>query len=118
MNSKTTRAGKRANHSVIVGSGNVFADLGLPDAEQRLAKAKLASEIASIIEESAMTQTEAGKILAVDQPKVSMLMRGQLKDFSIERLLHFLIRLGRDVEIGISRPRSGRGTFRVLAKAG
>ncbi|HUB23922.1 MAG TPA: helix-turn-helix transcriptional regulator [Tepidisphaeraceae bacterium] len=109
---------KKSKASVFVGSGNVFADLGLSNPEQRLAKAKLASEIVSIIDGSGMTQTEAGKVLAIDQPKVSMLMRGQLKDFSIERLLQFLVRLGRDVEIGIRLPRHGQAGFRVMAKAG
>ena len=118
MNTKTAKPRKRNSSHVFVGSGNVFADLGLPEPEQRLAKAELAGEIASIIEKSGMTQTEAGRVLAIDQPKVSMLMRGQLKDFSIERLFHFLIRLGRDVEIGISRARHGHAALRVLAKAG
>jgi predicted XRE-type DNA-binding protein len=117
MNSKA-KSKKRNDDSVFVGSRNVFADLGLPDADQRLAKARLASEIADIIDHSGLTQTQAAKRLGIDQPKVSMLMRGQLKDFSIERLFHFLNCLGRDIEIAIRRSHRRHAGLRVLAKAG
>ncbi len=84
-------------------SGNVFADLGLPHADQLLAKADLAIEISSVIEERNLTQAEAAEIIGVDQPKVSALVRGRLDGFSMERLYRFLNALGRDVEI-IVRP--------------
>jgi predicted XRE-type DNA-binding protein len=83
--------------TVTRGSGNVFADLGLPDSEERTAKAQLAREIAILIE--TMPQTEAATILGIDRTKVSALLRGKLKDFSTERLFAFLTRLGEDVEI-------------------
>ena len=75
-------------------SGNVFADLGLPDADHLLAKADLAIEISSIIEDRGLTQAEAAEIMGVDQPKVSALVRGRLDGFSMERLYRFLIALG------------------------
>ena len=88
-------------------SGNVFADLGLPRAEEALAKAEFARKISAIIQERRLTQAEAARILGVDQPKISALKRGRLSGFSLERMLRFLILLGRDVEIVVKpRPRS------------
>jgi predicted XRE-type DNA-binding protein len=82
-------------------SGNVFADLGLPDAGTRLAKAELAPDYREI-EERELTQREAAEILGIDQPKVSAITRGRLKEFSLDRLLTFVSRLGLDVEIVVS----------------
>lgn len=89
-------------------SGNVFADLGLPDAEELLTKAKLAHEIARIIERRGLSQAAAAKLLGVDQPKVSALMRGRLAGFSTDRLLRFLVSLDCDVKITIRRRRARR----------
>jgi predicted XRE-type DNA-binding protein len=86
---------------VIKSSGNVFADLGLPNPEDALAKAKLASAICRVIEKRGLTQIEAAKILGLDQPKISALVRGKLSGFSIERLLRFLNDLGQEVAIVI-----------------
>jgi predicted XRE-type DNA-binding protein len=91
-----------------ISSGNVFADLGLPDAPELQAKADLAYEITRTIDQHGLTQVEAAEILWVDQPKVSALVRGRLDGFSMERLYRFLNALGKDVEIVI-RPTSGRG---------
>jgi len=85
------------------GSGNVFADLELPNPEERLAKAGLASAIQDVIEMRGLTQAEAGKIMGIDQPKVSKIIRGRLGEFSTERLLNYLIHLGIDVDIVIHR---------------
>lgn len=84
--------------------GNVFADLGLPDAEEYMAKTKLALRIVEIIRDRKLSQTRAAQILGVDQPKISALIHGKLDGFSVERLFRFLIALGRDVEILI-RPK-------------
>jgi predicted XRE-type DNA-binding protein len=99
------------------GSGNIFADIGLPNPEERLAKADLAIRITEAIRARRLTQTRAARILEIDQPKISRLLRGQLSGFSTERLMHFLTLLGRDVEIVIKRtPRSRRqGHVRVVA---
>jgi predicted XRE-type DNA-binding protein len=91
-----------ANTSVVAGSGNVFEDLGLPDAQDRLAKAKLAQKITAIMRDRQLTQSAAAEILLVDQPKVSALTSGRLSGFSFERLIHFLTLLGQDVEIAVS----------------
>jgi predicted XRE-type DNA-binding protein len=97
-------------------TGNVFADLGLPDEEEALAKAEIASRICDIIAQRRLTQSKAAAILGIDQPKVSALMRGRLDGFSSERLFRFLNALGRDVEIVIKPKRRGtkRGSIRVL----
>jgi predicted XRE-type DNA-binding protein len=91
------------------GSGNVFADLGLADPEEALAKAELARAIGAAITERQLTQTQAATLLGIDQPKVSALMRGRLSGFSIDRLLRFLVALDRDVEI-IVKPHSSSGS--------
>src|SRR5262249_18420660 len=107
---------KKASLKIERGSGNVFADIGLSNPEERLAKAELAHEICQLIESAGLTQSQAAKRLGIDQPKVSMLMRGRLKDFSTERLMRFLVLLGRDVIIGICDPQDRRHpSMRVLA---
>lgn len=98
---------------VTPGSGNVFADLGLADAEEAMAKAKLALRIVEIIHERKLTQTKAAQILQIDQPKVSALIRGKLDGFSTERLFRFLNALGRDVEIFIRPQAQGSKQARV-----
>jgi predicted XRE-type DNA-binding protein len=97
-------------------SGNVFADLGLPAPEERLAKAKLAAEIARVIAARRLTQRAAAALMGVDQPKVSHLLHGRLAGFSTDRLLTWLTALGRDVDIIVRRPRRRRqGRLRVSA---
>jgi predicted XRE-type DNA-binding protein len=90
-----------ARGSVEESSGNVFADIGLRNPEELLAKAELVQRIADIIAERKLTQTRAAKVLGIDQPKVSALLRGKLDGFSTDRLFRFLNALGRDVEIVI-----------------
>ena len=86
---------------VQTSSGNVFADMKLPNSEELLVKAELANQISDIIANRELTQTEAANILGVDQPKVSALLRGKLSGFSVERLFRFLNALGSHVEIRI-----------------
>jgi len=94
---------------VTKSSDNIFADLGIPEADEALAKAEIASRICEIIEERRLSQTQAAELLGVDQPKVSALMRGRLEGFSSDRLFRFLTALDRDVEIVIKPKRKGRG---------
>ena len=89
-------------------SGNVFADLGLPQPEKYLAKAELARKINSIITKRGLRQVATAEILEIDQPKVSALSCGRLDDFSLERLIGFLDKLDRDVEIVVKKPHSRR----------
>jgi predicted XRE-type DNA-binding protein len=86
-----------------IGSGNVFADLGLPDAEELKAKSDMVIEIIQVIEDRGLKQAEAAEIMGIDQPKVSSLVNGKLSGFSMERLYRLLNALGRDVEI-VLRP--------------
>jgi predicted XRE-type DNA-binding protein len=88
--------------NVIASGGNVFADLMLPEAEDRLLKAQLALKIQQLIDQKEMTQAEIAPLLGLDQPKVSNLMRGRLVGFSVERLFGILNRLGHNVEVRIS----------------
>jgi predicted XRE-type DNA-binding protein len=98
-------------------SGNVFADLGFPDAEERLVKATLAIEIGRIIKQRRLTQQAAARFMGIDQPKVSHLLHGHLAGYSTERLIGFLTALGRDVEIVVRKPPRSRrqGRLRVVA---
>ena len=107
----------RAKIRMSRSSGNVFADLGLPRPEERLAKAGLAFEIERAIRKRGLTQEETGNILGIDQPKVSALRNGRLSGFSVERLIRFLNALDRDVEIVVrAKPRSRR-RGQLLVKA-
>jgi len=99
---------------IIKSSGNVFADLGLPGAEERLLKARLAVEIGRAIAGRKLTQAAAAELMGIDQPKVSHLLHGRLAGFSTERLLTWLIALGRDIDIIVRRPSRRRaGRLRV-----
>jgi predicted XRE-type DNA-binding protein len=95
------------------GSGNVFADLGLPDADELLAKAHLLSRIAQIIKGRHLTQNQAAEVLETTQPIVSNLMNGRISGFSLERLVRFLNALDRDVEIVVRRKTRGDAKARV-----
>ena len=103
---------------ITMGTHNVFADLGRPDADEAFAKVELAFEIHSLIEKRGLNQSAAAKILGTDRARVSNLMRGRLKEFSIERLFHFLTRLGQDIDVTIRPKRRSHGQVYVLAKAG
>ena len=89
------------------GSTNVYADLGMADAEEMLIKAQLATKIGDIIKRRKLTQVQAAQLLGITQPKLSGLLRGQFRGVSETKMLECLTRLGRDVEIIIkSAPRS------------
>jgi predicted XRE-type DNA-binding protein len=100
--------------SVAAGSGNVFADLGLPNADQELMKARLTLQIYRIIRERGLTQTEAGKILGISQPQVSALARNRSGHFSVGRLIDFLTALGHDVKITVTPARKQHGQMFVV----
>lgn len=102
----------KAEH--IRSSGNVFADLELPNADERMLKAQLAVQIRHFIEEKGWTQTEAAEAVGLDQPKVSNLLRGRLAGFSVDRLLSILNRLGHNVEVRISAEENDPEEARTL----
>lgn len=99
------------------GSGNVFADLGLSNPAERLAKAQLAHRICVLIEDSGLKQVEVAKVLGVDQPKVSALVRGRLEGFSLGRLMEFLVLLGEDVVIS-TRPKGRGKVAKIVVESG
>ena len=90
------------------GGGNVFKDLGLPNAEEHLIKAQLVYKIDAILKDRKLKQVEAGKLFGIPQPDVSKMLRGKFRQFSVERLLRFLVALNHDVEI-VVRPHRSQG---------
>jgi predicted XRE-type DNA-binding protein len=109
---------KRSNNDVAIPEsvGHVLTDLGLPNGREGTLKVEIASAVSATIREKDLTQAAAGKIIGVDQGKVSELLRGRLTGFSLGRLLVFLVRLGRDVDITISPPHENRdGSVRVTS---
>jgi predicted XRE-type DNA-binding protein len=112
-----TKAQKSRNRvaRVTKGSGNVFADLGLPNPEQELLKAQLTLQIYTILKDSGMTQVEIAKVLGVQQPQVSLLMRNRAGNFSVGRLMEFLTALRQDVEITVRPTRKEHGALSVVS---
>lgn len=101
----------------VVSCGNVFADLGLPNADEELAKAELAFAIRRRIEFLNLTQKAAAKRLGTDQAKVSRLVRGKIASFSLGRLLRFVNALEMDVQISV-RPTTDRQPGKTLVRTG
>jgi len=99
------------------GSGNIFADLDLPHAEQELLKARLTLQIYKLIKARGLTQAKSGAILGIKQPHVSALMRNRAGMFSVERLMEFLTELGQDVEITVRPTRKQHGKVSVVVAA-
>jgi predicted XRE-type DNA-binding protein len=114
MKAKAKRTHKRVAR-VTQGSGNVFADLGLPNPEQELLKAQLTLQIYTILKGSGMKQVEIAKILGVQQPQVSLLMRNRAGNFSVGRLMEFLTALRQDVEIIVRPARKEHGALSVIS---
>jgi predicted XRE-type DNA-binding protein len=108
------------NVKVEVGGANIFADLGLPDADTHFLKAQIVSEIYRLTNEQKLTQAEAGKRMGISQPEVSRMFKGNFREYSIERLMGFLVNFDRDVEI-VVKPhkkktgKAGRITFSLVA---
>ena len=96
---------KKAGYEV--GSGNVFADIGLPNADEHLIKAQLVYRIDGLMKARGLKQVEAARLFGVKQPDISKMLRGDFRQFSVERLLRFLVALGQDVEIVVT-PHRGR----------
>ena len=104
---------------VEAGSDNIFADLGLPDAETHFLKAQIVSEIFRLTKQRRLTQAQAGKRMGISQPEVSRMFKGNFREYSIDRLMEFLTRFDRDVEI-VVKPhgkvgRQGRIVFTAKA---
>ena len=98
---------------------NIFAELGLPDADSHFLKAQIVAELYRLTQESKMTQAKAGVRMGISQPEVSRLFKGNFREYSVERLIGFLTAFDQDVEI-VAKPRAkedgpGQITFRPVA---
>jgi len=102
------------NDSVIkYGTGNIFADLGFPDADTHLLKAQLVTRIQNILQDRKLTQVEAGRIMGISQPDISRMLRGQFRDLSVERIMRLLTRLGCDVDI-VVKPQGSQPPYAAI----
>lgn len=105
----------RTRGSLSRSSGNIFADLGRPDAESHLLKAEVVAEIYRLATERKLTQERVGKLLGISQPEVSRLFKGHFREYSVERLIGFLTAFDRDVEIVVKphrrTKRAGKTSF-------
>jgi predicted XRE-type DNA-binding protein len=99
--------------SYEMGSGNVFKDLGIPNAEEHLVKAQLVFKIDTIMKDRGLKQAASADLLGIKQPDVSKMLRGDFKQFSVERLLRFLVALNQDVEI-VVKPHQSRSDAAAL----
>jgi predicted XRE-type DNA-binding protein len=98
---------------VVTGSDNIFADLGIPNPDEALAKADLVREISKSITRRGLTQSQAGQLLGIGQPRVSELVRGRVGIFSLETLIEFVKSLGNDVQLTV-RPAQTIPAFSVV----
>lgn len=116
-NSKKAPTGKavgaHGEESITRGSGNVFADLGFENPEEELAKAKLVLALSEVIDGTHLTQAKVAKVLGVDQPTVSKILRGRTGGFTADRLLRFLNLLDQDVTISVSPKRDDQARVTV-----
>jgi len=117
MANRSASANNEAAETITRGTGNVFADLGYPDAEERQTKLRLAHAINDVISRRRLTQTAAAERLGVNQPKVSALANYKLDGFSVERLMTFLTALDQDVEIVIRKKPRSRAAGRITVVA-
>jgi predicted XRE-type DNA-binding protein len=109
---------RKSKLPVTPSSGNVFADMGLPEPEEELTKAQLASHIRRIVKQRRLAQTAAAALMETDQPKVSALLNGRLENLSGQRLMRLLTALGQDVEITVKATARDRtqGRIKVLGE--
>jgi predicted XRE-type DNA-binding protein len=106
---------KKIGHEI--GSGNVFADIGLPNAGEHLVKAQLVFRIERLLRKRGLKQIDAAKLFGVKQPDVSKMLRGDFRQFSVERLMRFLVALGQDVEIVVKPHRGHRAAAQLRVAA-
>jgi predicted XRE-type DNA-binding protein len=107
MSTKITKSG-----------GNVYADIGIKNPEEHALKAELVRQIAGVMKEQELTQAAAARRLGIEQPDVSKMLKGHFRQFSVERLMRFLVALGLDVEIVVRpvSPRTAAAQLTVSAK--
>jgi predicted XRE-type DNA-binding protein len=112
---KTMHEEEITENKVEIGSGSVYADLGFKNHEEMETKSNLVMEISKVIKKKKLTQTQAAEIFAISQPKLSELLNGRFRGYSIERLIHFLNEIGQDVDIIVkSKPRNRKARVAVF----
>lgn len=115
MKKKITHEEELADNRAEIGSGSVYADLGFKNHEEMETKSNLVIEISKIIKKKKLTQTQAAEIFGISQPKLSELLNGRFRGYSIERLIHFLNEIGQDVDIIVkSKPRNRKARVAVF----
>ncbi|MCV0371291.1 helix-turn-helix transcriptional regulator [Filomicrobium sp.] len=106
---------RNTDDAVIDSAGNVFADLDLPSSSDDILKVEIARVISNTLQEYKLTQSEAARRIGIDQPKISKIVRGNLKEFSAERLIEYLLALGCDIDVHIKAPKQARGRITIAA---
>lgn len=115
MKKKAIHEEELADNRAEIGSGSVYADLGFKNYEEMETKSNLVMEISKVIKKKKLTQTQAAKIFGISQPKLSELLNGRFRGYSIERLIHFLNEIGQDVDIIVkSKPRNRKARVAVF----
>lgn len=111
---KRTHEEEMADNRVEIGSGSFYADMGLKNYEEMETKSNLVIEISKAIKKKKITQTQAAEIFGISQPKLSELLNGRFRGYSVERLIHFLNDIGQDVDIVVkSKPRNRKARVAV-----
>jgi predicted XRE-type DNA-binding protein len=108
---------KSSKSAIRRGGRNVFADLGLPDAQTHFVKAQLVSRMMDIMQARKLTQTAVAGIIGLSQPDISKLIRGRFRGYSIDRLMSFLVALDQDVEIVVRSKPDSRKDARLSVTA-
>src|SRR3984885_1667234 len=115
MKKKVTYEEELADNRVEISSGSVYADLGFKNHEEMETKSNLVMEISKVIKKKKLTQTQAAEIFGISQPKLSELLNGRFRGYSIERLIHFLNEIGQDVDIVVKpKPRNRKARVTVF----
>src|ERR1700678_1025866 len=114
MKKERTYEEELADTRVEIGSGSVYHDLGLKNHEEMETKSNLVMEISKAIKKKKLTQTHAAEMFDISQPKLSELLSGRFRGYSVERLIHFLNELGKDVDIVVrTKPRNRKARVKV-----
>lgn len=114
MKKERTHAEEHADIRFEIGSQSVYADLGYKNYEEMETKSNLVMEISKAIKKKKLTQTQAAEMFGISQPKLSELLSGRFRGYSVERLIHFLNEIGQDVDIIVkSKPRNRKARVRV-----
>jgi predicted XRE-type DNA-binding protein len=103
--------------AVEASSGNIFADLDLPDAGTHFLKAQIVSELYRLTKARKLTQAQAGRRMGISQPEVSRMFKGSFREYAVDRLMGFLTTFGRDVEIVVTPRRKANKTGRIIFTA-